>query len=399
MTWRGRSVAGRGRLSRRAAVRGMAGCGLLIVFGGCSDDGEGAAPTETPTPSEAAPTATQPPITSPVPGYGNPRRWAGRTLTVASLGGEYQDAQEEAIFAPFAEATAVEVRTKLMDLGELRQQVENRAVTWDVVDIPTDEVLPLAHADYLTPIDYQVVDRTPLFDEVAMQYAVGAAFFSTVIAYAAAAPRPPSGWADFWDVEAFEGSRALRHGPIGTLEFALLADGVALADLYPLDVERAFASLDRIRPYVAQWYDNTKQPVALIQNGDVAMASTYSVRAETPDARPTVRLRWNGGMLSADSWVVPRGAPNQDVAMDFIAYATRAVPAANFSRLVPFGPVNKQAFSLLRPDLAAALPNGEAHRAVQFVQNWNWWTDNRQDLTDRFSAWLLADPAPTQPAP
>src|SRR5690606_3042247 len=108
-----------------------------------------------------------------------------------------------------------------------------------------------------------------------------------------------------------------------------------------------------------------------------------------------VRMQWYGGMLSAEAWVVPKGAPNQDVAMDFINFATRAVPQANFGRLVPFGLVNPDAFPLLHKVRADLLPSSPANRSVQFVQNWNWWADNLEALTQRFDDWLLSTPEET----
>jgi len=373
-------------------MRLVAGAALTAVTG-CRGFGRGEAlPSPTPLPPTPEPTPTQAAIASPVPGYTDPRKWAGRTVAVASQGGPYQGAQAAAVFEPFSRATGARVLQQGVDLGELRQQVDQESVTWDVADVPTEEVLPLARGHYLTPIDYQVVDRTPLFPEIAMQHGVGAAVFSTVIAYAAGAERPPSGWVDFWDVDSLGGARALRRSPIGTLEFALLADNVPLDRLYPLDVDRAFTSLDRIKPHVAQWYENAMQPVALIIGGDVAMASSFHVLAETDQARPALALEWTGGMLSADSWVVPRGAPNADVAMDLVNFATRAIPSANLSRLVPFGPVNRDAFALLRRDRIEVMPNTEPRRSVQFVQNWNWWADNRAELIERFEEWLLVEP-------
>ena len=347
------------------------------------------------------PTPTQPAIGSPVPGYTNPTRWAGRTLTVASLGGDYQDAQAAAMFEPFAAVTGVQVQQALVgDLGELRQQVENGQVTWDVVDIPTEDVVPLARADYLTPIDYQQVDRTPLFDEIILQHGVGAAFFSTVIVHLAAANPSPVGWSDFWDVAAFPGGRTLRGRAVGTLEFALIADGVAPAAdaLYPLDIDRAFASLERLRPHVVQWYENQRQPVALLLDGAVTMASSFSARVAGADDAAGVAIQWRGGMLAADSWVVPRGAANVDIAMDFINFATRAITTANFSRVQPFGPVNRGAFELLREDRYAAMPNTPERVPQQFVQNWAWWADHRDDLETRFRDWRLNAPDPTAEA-
>jgi putative spermidine/putrescine transport system substrate-binding protein len=98
-------------------------------------------------------------------------------------------------------------------------------------------------------------------------------------------------------------------------------------------------------------------------------------------------------MVSADSWVVPRVAPNADVAMSFINFATRAVPSANFSLLQPFGPINKDALPLLRPDVAAMMPNFPANLDVQFFENWSYWRDQREPLTAQFEDWLLNPPA------
>ncbi len=39
------------------------------------------------------------------------------------------------------------------------------------------------------------------------------------------------------------------------------------------------------------------------------------------------------------------------------------------------------------------LPTTEAHLAVQFVQGWNWWADNREQATARFEEWLLEEPS------
>lgn len=372
-------------VGRRALLRAGAG-GLVLVATGCGGEKE--------TAREATAPPTQPAIASPVPGYVDPARWTGRTVTVASGGGEYQYAQAAAIFEPFAAATGATVQEKSFNLGELRQQVDQGDVTWDLVDVPTEEVLPLARADYLEPIDEQVVDTSPLFPELVMQHGIGAAFFSTVLAYPTGTDRVPEGWVDFWDVDRLPGTRALRRSPIGTLEFALLAAGVQRDKLYPLDVERAFAGLDALKPHVAQWYENAKQPVELVLSGAVVMASTFSVLAETVDAQAGLQLRWDGGMLSADSWVIPRGAPNADVAMDLINFATRAVPSANFASLVPYGPVNREALTLLRPERLPLLPNSDVHRAIQFVQGWNWWADNRETLTARFEEWVVEEPAP-----
>ncbi len=407
MTERGHhSAAGLSTLpmTRRRAVWSALG-GVLLGTAGCgggAGDEPASVPTVAPTPTPTQ-EAIGDEVASPIAGYLNPQRWVGRTLTVTSAGSrEYKDAQAEAFLDAFAAATGATVQQKITDIGQLKNQVENGTVTWDVVDVPTEEVIPLSRADYLTPIDYQQVDISTVFPpEIAMQYGVGFALFSTVIVFPAEAAQVPAGWQDFWNVGAFGEGRALRKSPVGTLEFALIADGVAPTRdaLYPLDVSRAFASLDKIKPYVSSWYEDGKQPVELVLNGQVGLASAWNVRADILEDPNAVALQWNGGMISGQSWVVPRGTQNEDVAMDFINFATRAVPSANFARLVPFGPVNLDALPLLRPDRRALLPSADPLREIQFVENWNYWADNVERLTEQFNAWLLEETESATPEP
>ena len=61
---------------------------------------------------------------------------------------------------------------------------------------------------------------------------VGAAIANLVLAWDRDKfPATPT-WADFWDVAKYPGKRGLRKGVRGNLEIALIADGVAPADVY-----------------------------------------------------------------------------------------------------------------------------------------------------------------------
>jgi putative spermidine/putrescine transport system substrate-binding protein len=378
-----------------AAVLGLAGCSPF------DDGGEETAPAPSPTAdlldevplaTQAPPTPTQPAIGSPVPGYLDAERWFARSLVVATAGvGSYLDALTNAFFDPFEAATGATVRHQTFGrdgIANLIDQVENGETVWDVVLIPAEEVLPLAQEAYLAPIDYDTVDPSALYQQAVMQHGVGAMYYATVMASPAAIDETPSSWADFWDLSTFSGTRALRRDPIGTLEFALLADGIEIEALYPLDVPRAFASLERIREATI-FYEDSKQPVELVRTGQVGLASAWNIRSQLPDVASLVTLTWQGGMLSADSWSVPRGAENLDVAMSFINFATRAVPSANFSLHQPFGPANRNALELIRPDVVENLPTAPKHLEVQFFENWAYWADNRDVLSAQFEDWLF----------
>ncbi|MGH2550362.1 MAG: extracellular solute-binding protein [Thermomicrobiales bacterium] len=386
-----------GRMTRRALTTGLAATFGAFSLAACSRDSDGEATPE-PTPTTAVePTPTQAAIASPVPGYVDPTRWTGRTLAIAGWGGDYENAQDEAFFAPFQEMTGAQIQVKKADIDRMKDQVNEQSVTWDLITVPMDMVLSLGRENYLSPIDYKIVDDTALIPEFALQFGVGVACYSTVMVYSPELVTVPKSWAEFWDVQApGEGeellpaaTRILPHSPVGTLEFALLADGVPANELYPLDIERAFSALERIRKNVVIWYEDGKQPIEVVLAGQAGMGAAWNVRAVQFGDPAKLDYTWDGGMLSGDAWVIPAGAPNADVALDFINFATRAVPSANFSRLVPYGPINLDSLTLLRDDRMPILPNSPANKKVQFVQNWNWWADNVEDLGTRFDEWIL----------
>jgi len=47
-----------------------------------------------------------------------------------------------------------------------------------------------------------------------------------------------------------------------------MAEAVAQERLYPLDVDRAFRLLDRIKPFVRKWITETAQTITLMQTKD-----------------------------------------------------------------------------------------------------------------------------------
>lgn len=382
-------------LNRRAFLA----TGALLGLSGCvSPLGEDDAAQEAPEPgvladaTQAPPAPTQPPIASPVAGYLDPERWFGRSLIVATAGvGDYLDALTSSFFDAFAQATGATVRHQTFGrdgIENLIDQVESGDPVWDVVLVPTARVLPLAQGGYLEPIDYATVDPASLYEQAAMQHGVGAMYYSTVMVSAAVVDESPSTWEDFWDLDQFSGTRALRRHPVGTLEFALLADGVAQNEVYPLDIPRAFSALESVRDATI-FYEDSKTPVELVRTGQVGLGSAWNIRSVLPDVVSLVDLHWQGGMVSADSWVIPRDSENQDVAMSFINFSTRAVPSANFSRFHPFGPANKDALDLLVPDVVDTLPTAPDKLEVQFFENWAYWAEQNDALVAQFEDWLL----------
>jgi putative spermidine/putrescine transport system substrate-binding protein len=212
-----------------------------------------------------------------------------------------------------------------------------------------------AHAELLEPLDFGLIPRDEIDPDLGTtDYRVPTSTYGTVLGYNtdATGGQEPTGWADFFDTTAFPGKRGVYdYATGGILEIALMADGVAPADLYPLDIDRAIAKLDTIRDDIVFWTSGA-QSRELIGSGEVAMSMIWNGRAWNAindDDRP-VAILWNEQIVSADYFVVPKGTPNREAAMRWIAYTVCAQTNGKLSSYIPYGPTNVNA----EPDPAAA---------------------------------------------
>ena len=324
------------------------GVAIVLAVAACTGSGGGAATAGAPSAvGSAAPESAAPGSAAAGDICTAPPKHEGTTLTFASFGGVYQEAQREGWLVPYTALTGVQfAESEESSNATIKAQVESGNVSWDVVDVGNDFGLD-GNADLLEPLDYTLIKQDEILDGFATTYRVGDITYGVVLAYNTdkTAGKVPEGWADFFDTTKIPGKRGLwKYSTGGVLEFALMADGVKPADLYTptLDVDRAIKKLDTIKDDIV-WWDSGAQSQELIGSGEVAMSMIWNGRgysAKHTDNKP-VEMQWNQQILTADYFVVPKGTPNKQVAMEFIAWATCANNNAAVSNKIPYGPTNK----------------------------------------------------------
>ena len=323
----------------------------------------------------------------------NPPRAEGTKLTFASYGGAYQKAQRDGWLVPYAAATGVEFAESEDSLNAtIKSQVENNAVEWDIVDVGNDFGLD-TNADLLEPLDYTKIHKDEIIEGFAGTYRVADITYGVVLAYNTdkTAGAVPEGWADYFDLAKFPGKRGVYdYSAGGIFEIALMADGVSPKDFrpggpaYPLDLNRATAKLDTIKDNLVFW-DTGALSQDLIGKGEVAMSLMWNGRAYSAkhiDNKP-VEIQWNQQIVTADFFVVPKGTPNKEQAMNFIAWATCAQNNAAPSNEIPYGPTNKNAQPAA--DKVADLSVSNAGNAAYFDDAWV--IENATMLEDAYQAW------------
>lgn len=320
----------------------------------------------------------------------------GKTLRICSYGGSYQTSQRKAFFQPFADKFGVKIiEASGPDIARVKAQVDNKTYEWDVVDLETRHIVRGELEHLLEPIDTKVVDLSRIEKKAIRKSAVGNIFWTTALSYnkkALGGGKPAESWVDFWDVKKFPGPRALQDQAPFNLEFALLADGVPMDKLYPLDIERAFKKLDKIKNSISVWWKNGAQQIQLLTSGDVVYSSAWNGRVNVAQRKGVpLEIVWNEGCLDLDWWCVPSGNPNRDLAMKFIDFAISAKrQGEQMQKYIAYGPTNKDAFKYITPERAKDLPSYPANLKKQFQMDADYWGPKLASLTERWQTWMIS---------
>ncbi|WP_240543935.1 extracellular solute-binding protein [Bradyrhizobium canariense] len=152
--------------------------------------------------------------------------------------------------------------------------VESKGVSWDVVDSSGRQAIQMCAEGLLETIDWKMLglDRTKFMTGDQQGCGVPSLASATVIAYdKAKLANGPTTIAGLFDTKKIPGARGRNKTPVGNLEWALIADGVAIEDVYKLlkapdDVDRAFKKLDKIKKD-AVWWTSGAQPPPLLADG------------------------------------------------------------------------------------------------------------------------------------
>lgn len=321
---------------------------------------------------------------------------SAHALTVISFGGASGDAMQQAYYTPFSQKTGVALTPGDYngEFARIRAMVETGNVSWDLVEVESPELARGCFEGLFEPIDWDLLGiADDLIPAAVTECGVGTFVWSTVLAYDAdRLPRAPESWADFWNTEEFPGTRGLRRGAKYTLEFALLADGVSVDELYdvlatPEGVDRAFAKLDEIKPHI-QWWEAGAQPPQWLVAGDVVMSSAYNGRiAAAQEEGRNLEIVWNGSLYDLDYWTIVQGSKHASTAYDFIRFASQPDTQAEYSSRIPYGPVNPAAIELLSEKQASRMPTAEANLEGALAVNTDFWVDFGEELEQRFNSW------------
>jgi putative spermidine/putrescine transport system substrate-binding protein len=317
-------------------------------------------------------------------------------ITVISFGRADQAALTKAYYRPFREATGIDVKSLSYDgqTTELEEMAKSGKTVWDVIQVESRTLELGCQQGLFEKLDYtKIGNKGDFIPGAVSECGVGIFAWSMALAYDAGKVKAaPSSWADFWDVKRYPGKRGLRRSAKYTLEIALLADGIAPADVYKVlatrqGVDRAFKKLDQIKRDIV-WWQAAAEPALFLTDGIFVMTSAYTLWIDRDQQqKKTLKLAWDGSLYDVDSWAIPKGTPKASDAYRLIAFASKPENQKALSEQLAYGPTNTKALPLIDTDLAGTMPSAAANLKRALKVDTAFWIRHGEALEKRFDNW------------
>ena len=343
-------------------------------------------------------------------------------VNVVSWGGAYTESQKLGYGDPYAEKSGVAVNwiDYSGGLGEIKAQVESGAITWDIIDVYARDTIIGCDEGLFVEFDFDNdfpagVNGMPasedFFAPMPSKCAVGNILYSWNYAFNTDVFQwnAPSTMADFFDADKYPGVRSLYSSAMSNLEFALVADGVAGADVYDYMEENGIdRALDKISELCNHpdggcifWSAGAQPPEQLV-SGEAVMATGWNGRhfnAIVNEGSP-MKMVWDGQILDYEYFVLVKGGPNQDEAMKALQYFTSSEGLAGSAKHIAYAPFRISSLDIINADepwfnsptagavrIMPHMPTAPANTQNYVLMNPEWYADNNTEINDAWEAW------------
>jgi putative spermidine/putrescine transport system substrate-binding protein len=309
--------------------------------------------------------------------------------------GEWLEALRGIYIAAYAAATSREAAAETWEGGLDNLQKHLKGGGWSLIQLSTEEVNAGCDAGLLEKVDWPAIGgRDHYLQPTVSDCGVGASAHALVLAWDRDKFNGTPTWADFFDIARYPGKRALPRRARDVLEIALLADGVAPADVYRTlrsndGVDRAFRKLDQLRPYL-DWWESAADATRVLGSGEVLMsaAPNGNVVAAARAGGRSFGMQWTGAITAFDWWAIPRNSTDARDAQQFLYLV--GLPALQARMLAEAGAPGfaKGVADFASPAAAAASPLLPANLSAGLTTDESFWHDNQEKLSARFNTWL-----------
>jgi putative spermidine/putrescine transport system substrate-binding protein len=320
---------------------------------------------------------------------------AGKTLTFVSYGGIFQDGQIAALQDFVTKSGVMLLSDGPTELAKIQAQVESGNVMWDVVD--TGDFLPFVHCGTLfQKLDFSKLDISNVPEGQVGECSVPAMNYAVMYLYNKETypDGGPQNWNDFFDLEKFPGTRAVPGyaEPEGyMIELALMADGVAKADMFPADIDRALNKWRGMRDNLILWTTGAESQ-QIMESGEADMVMVWSGRGKAAlENGAKFEPVWQDWVVVKDQMTIPVGVKDLDAAHALLnAYLGKRAQEI-MTEETSYSPIHNGAQPQVDELTASFLTNTPEKQAMAYNQNIPYWVENYGVLTEKWVEFIAGN--------
>ncbi|RUZ75995.1 extracellular solute-binding protein [Mesorhizobium sp. M7A.F.Ca.US.006.01.1.1] len=311
-----------------------------------------------------------------------------KELRLSEGGGLNGDAIDAGYAKPFTEKTGIKIiRENPNTFGKLRALVESGSTTTQMFELGSASLEQAKALGLVAKLDWEKIAPLPIFPEAKDDYGVGYQYYATLMCWRTGV-KAPKNWQDFFNVQDFPGKRTMPDDPVYSVPIALLAAGVPIGKLYPLDVDLAFKKLDEIKKDVAVWWKAGAQPPQLLRDNEVQYGVSYSGRVVGQEG---IEYTYNEANLNIGFITIVKGtsAEDTDAAYKFLHGLTEPKNQLVAASIVPYSGNSPDFEKLLPKEKISAFPTTADNKKVQFFNDADWWLKNAEMAQSRWQEFAL----------
>lgn len=319
-------------------------------------------------------------------------------VVIVGSGGASQAAQREAAWKPAAKALGMTfAEDTSQNWGEVRAQVDAKAVTWDIVQLSMGETGRAAAAGVIVKLPADIVNRNDYIPGTVNDYCIGISMYAAVIGYSTETygGQGPQNIKEFWDVKKFPGKRGMYRDPRNSVEAAVLAMGHPRNEIYkflgtPQGRKAAIAKIAELKPHVV-WWQSGAQAMQLVKDGEVPLIYAWNGRIQAAiDGGAKYKYTFNDGGLQTDCHAVVKGAPHLENAFKFLKEANKPEYTKDLPKYITYGSANLKAYAGYDEATLARLASSPQNVAKQYVVDVDFWDKYGTELSEAFDNMLLS---------
>lgn len=318
----------------------------------------------------------------------------GQEIVVNTYGGAWADALKQEVVEPFEAATGAKVTLTTNCCDSFETQVKADQFAGDIV-MGNDYGYTQSWGDKgllkSDPRLSQIAKARGIDPKLYQDDVLTVGYYANVLAWNTKhKDNHPTSWAEFFDTKKFPGTRGLQKYAVGDMEVATMGSGTPAADVYPIDIDKALATLTALRQETkVNFWGNGADAINQLSTGELDYSLMFSNRVllAIKEGLP-IDMTFNQAVAVGTGAAIPTNAKNIEGAVAFLDFFLQPDIQAAWAQSSGMAPAFPDAVEKVDADLRKYMVTDSSNLSKSVITDNDWWRKNTETAEQKLTNWL-----------